>query len=67
MPQLLPKVYDLKTGPPRIQAGLVGSLPILLSLAAFSAPPPYLLGVFRNSLIPGAWRPHQYQYPAGRK
>ena len=67
MPQLLPRVYDYQAGSRRIQAGLVGSLPLLLALAAFSAPPAFLTGVITNCLLPGVWQPHQYQYPAGRK
>ncbi len=67
MPQLLPKVYDFQTGSPRIQAGLIGSIPLLIALAAFSAPPHALAAVLTNCLRPGTWRPHQYQYPAGRK
>lgn len=67
MPQLLPRVYDYQTGSPRIQAGLIGSLPLLIALAAFSAPPAALVGVLTNCLRPRVWRPHQYQYPAGRK
>ena len=47
LPQLLPVIYDYqnidKTGNPvpskTSSAGLIGSLPLLLALAAFSAPP----------------------------
>lgn len=67
MPQLLPWVYDYQNGSPRIQAGLVGSIPLLIALAAFSAPPTALTAVLTNCLLPGQWQPHQYQYPAGRK
>ncbi len=67
MPQLLPKVYDFQTGSPKTQAGLIGSIPLLIALAAFSAPPHTLAAVLTNCLRPGTWRPHQYQYPAGRK
>ena len=67
MPQLLPRVYDFQTGSPRKQAGLIGSLPILMALAAFSAPPHALTGVFTNCLRLGQWRPHQFQYPSGRE
>lgn len=67
MPQLLPGVYDYQTGSPRIQAGLIGSIPLLIALAAFSAPPAALLAVLTNYVRPNAWRPHQYQYPMGRK
>lgn len=67
MPQLLPTVYDYQTGSPRIQGGLIGSIPLLIALAAFSAPPTVLAGVLTNCVRPRAWRPHQYHYPAGRK
>lgn len=67
MPQLLPAVYDCMTENPTIQAGLVGSLPILLALAAFSAPSAALGAILTNSLRPGAWQPHQHGYPTGRK
>ena len=67
MPQLLPLVYNYQTGSVRIQAGLIGSLPLLIALAAFSAPPNFLIGVLTNCLQPMVWRPHQHQYPAGRK
>ena len=66
-PQLLPPVYNCQKGSPRQQAGLIGSLPLLLALAAFSAPPTVLIGVMTNCLQPRSWRPHQYVYPAGRE
>ena len=67
MPQLLPRVYDFQNGSSRIQAGLIGSIPLLIALAAFSAPPTALEGVLTTCVRPGVWRPHQYQYPAGRE
>ena len=67
MPQLLPRVYNYTSGSPRLQAGLIGSLPILLALAAFSAPPTVLAGVLTSCVRPRTWRPHQYKYPTGRK
>ena len=67
MPQLLPMVYDFQTGSPRIQAGLIGDLPLLIALAAFSAPPTALAGVLTNCLRRGTWRPHQFHWPSGRK
>ena len=67
MPQLLPPVYDYQNGNPKLQAGLIGSLPLLLALAAFSAPPTVLIGVMTNCLRPRSWTPHQFQYPAGRE
>ena len=67
IPQLLPPLYNYQSGPVRIQAGLIGSLPLLIALAAFSAPPGVLVGVLTNCIQPMAWRPHQFPYPAGRK
>ena len=67
MPQLLPRVYDYQSGPPKLQAGLIGSLPLLLALAAFSAPTIALIGVLTNCCRPRLWKPHQYEYPAGRE
>ena len=71
MPQLLPEIYNFQgvttSGrplPPTTQsAGLIGSLPLLLALAAFSAPLDSLSAAF-NSVQPGMWQPHQL--PLGR-
>ena len=65
--QILPPLYNNQDGTPRLQAGLIGSLPLLLALAAFSAPPTALIGVLTNCLRPRSWRPHHYPYPAGRE
>ena len=65
--QLLPPIYNKQSESPRLQAGLIGSLPLLLALAAFSAPPTALIGVLTNCLRPRSWRPHHYPYPAGRE
>ncbi len=67
MPQLLPEWYQCgpQTPSTRVQAGLIGDLPLLLALAAFSTPPT-ALGVLLNSLRPGAWNPHGNPYPTGR-
>ena len=67
MPQLLPKVYDDQSQNTRIQAGLIGSLPLLIALAAFSASASFLELVLTSCVQPQRWQPHQYQYPAGRK
>ena len=67
MPQLLPRVYDDQIRSTRIQAGLIGSIPLLIALAAFSAPISFLSSVLTNCLWLHRWQPHQYQYPAGRK
>lgn len=42
-------------------SGLVGSLPVLLALAAFSAPPGLLDQTFHRSVHPGIWSPHSFQ------
>ena len=65
MPQLMPAIYDYQTVnvngvpvTPRTQsAGLIGSLPLLLALAAFSAPPNSLAAAF-SRVQPGMWLPH---------
>ena len=69
MPQLLPRVYDKQSQSrsTKIQGGLIGSLPLLIALAAFSAPVSFLQSVLTNCVRPGRWQPHQYPYPAGRK
>ena len=67
MPQLLPRIYDDQTYSTRQQAGLIGSLPLLIALAASSAPPSFLESVLTSCVQPGKWKPHEHQYPAGRK
>lgn len=69
MPQLLPGWYQYRprTSATRVQAGLIGNLPLLFALAAFSTPPtPAGLNVLARSLQPGAWNPHANPYPSGR-
>ena len=69
MPQLLPLWYNYRApsnAPPRVHAGLIGSLAILVALAVFSAPAAYLRDAM-SSIQPGSWRPHRHQYPSGRK
>ncbi len=69
--QLLPNIYDYQAVdnqghpiPPGTQsAGLIGSLPLLIALAAFSAPQDLLVEALR-SIQPGEWHPHGY--PSGR-
>ena len=67
---LLPSVYDYHQTfdtnnrpipSERDHAGLIGSLPLLLALAAFSAPPGLLDQAFTRSVIPGTWSPHNFQ------
>lgn len=72
--QLLPRIYDYRHSldahdriipARRQQAGLIGELPLLLALAAFSAPPSSLDQALTGSMQPGVWRRHGL--PSGRK
>ena len=73
MRQLLPDEYNYQRTTPAghpiqsttTSAGLIGSLPILIGLAAFSAPKDSLIAVLSNSVTPGAWKRHNL--PTGRK
>ena len=63
--QLVPAWYDCDPRhASRTQAGLIGQLPLLFALAAFSAPPKSL-GVLLSSMQPGKWMHHDL--PTGRK
>ena len=65
MPQLLDFFYDCDPRHAlRTQAGLIGQLPLLFALAAFSAPA-QSLEVLLSSIQPGKWSPHGLK--AGRK
>ena len=73
---VLPSVYDYhplidsnnRTIPSeRDHAGLIGSLPILLALAAFSAPPGLLDQTLTRCVSPGTWIPHSFQRGGKRK
>lgn len=73
---LLPSVYDYHpmiddNNQPipseRDHAGLIGSLPILLALAAFSAPPGLLEQTLTRCVSPGTWIPHSFQGGCKRK
>ena len=58
IPELIPAWYDCDPRhATRTQAGLIGELPLLFALAAFSAPP-QSLGVLLSSMQPGEWFPH---------
>jgi hypothetical protein len=71
MPQLLSNLYNYcavkRDGTPfpstTVSAGLVGSLPLLLAMAAFSAPAEKLAYAL-DCIQPGVWRPHGL--PSGR-
>lgn len=73
MPQLLPAHYDYQRTDAQDnpipaeteQAGLIGDLAILISLAAFSAPRDRLTAVLTSSIGPGVWRRHDL--PTGRR
>ena len=63
--QLLPSWYNCEPRhAARTQAGLIGELPLLLALAAFSAPPTSP-GSLLNCIAPGRWFAHQQ--PTGRR
>ena len=63
MPQLLPPTqYSSKTQ--RKDAGLIGQLPLLIAIAACSAPKRCLEEVLTTSIRPRQWRPHRQ--PSGR-
>ena len=74
IPQLLDTIHDYVPSrdandnplPCETQsAGLIGSLPILLSMAAFSAPEPRVSDVMTNYIRRGRWIRHSL--PDGRK
>ncbi|KAL8727560.1 MAG: hypothetical protein Q9166_005966 [cf. Caloplaca sp. 2 TL-2023] len=66
-PQLLPLIYDYDANqnPQPISAGLIGNLPILFALPAFSAQPELLSNVLTSYMQPNRWLKHAY--PHGRK
>ena len=65
MDQLLSPWYDcVPRHASRTQAGLIGQLPLIFALAAFSAPPKSLR-VLLSSIQPGKWMHHNL--PTGRK
>jgi hypothetical protein len=49
-----------------LQAGLIGELPLLFALAAFSAPAEMITQVLTTCIQPGAWREHPYKLPVDR-
>lgn len=58
--QLLPSIYHCQLVDPSVtNAGLIGSLPILLAMAAFTAAPAQLATVFTRYVQPGVWQNHQ--------
>lgn len=66
VPQLLPTIYDYprtdhegrSLSASTTSAGLIGSLPLLLALAAFSGPENQLDSILTQSLQPGVWASH---------
>ncbi|KAL9612697.1 MAG: hypothetical protein Q9167_002733 [Letrouitia subvulpina] len=69
IPQLLDTIYDYKSTldargepiPPNTEsAGLIGNLPILLAMAAFSTPENRLVQVMTENIRPGKWIHHTY-------
>ena len=73
MGQLLPVEYNYQRTTPEgepfpsstTSAGLIGSLPILVALAAFSAPQNSLVPILASSMTRMAWKRHNL--PTGRK
>ena len=72
--QILPKCYDYKPQlnpqgqaipPTRTHTGLIGSLPILISLAAFSAHESLLQKTLQEHVQMNEWIPHGH--PTGRQ
>ena len=60
MPQLIPSVYnDARSG--KVNAGLIGKLPLLIAIAAFSAPKDSLENVLTTRIRPRQWRSHMYE------
>lgn len=60
MTQLLPSIYNCQQADPLVtNAGLIGPLPILLAMAAFTAAPAQLATVFTRYVQPGVWQNHQ--------
>ena len=57
-PQLLPRRYDDPNQRKRTHAGLIGKLPLLIAIAAFSAPRASLADVLRDCIQPGRWQRH---------
>ena len=75
MPQLVPRCYDWvashDTGghaipPTRKNVGLIGKLPLLIALAAFSAPSNQVRQVITDSVQPNKWKHHSYAQGRGR-
>ncbi|KAI4259760.1 MAG: hypothetical protein L6R42_004405 [Xanthoria sp. 1 TBL-2021] len=70
IPQLLPTIYDYDYDPdPKlplpVSAGLIGNLPLLFALPAFSAQPHQLSYVLTNFMHPNTW--HRHQLPHGQR
>ena len=69
MPQLLPSCYDPLARhdahghlvqSPNVNAGLIGKIPILIALAAFSAPKDQLRQALTAAIRPNLWNGHTY-------
>ncbi|KAL8798174.1 MAG: hypothetical protein Q9182_006886 [Xanthomendoza sp. 2 TL-2023] len=61
MPQLLPEIYDYDARQSTVQpisAGLIGSLPLLFALPAFSAQPDLLSSILVRHMRPNEWLHH---------
>ncbi|KAL8709539.1 MAG: hypothetical protein Q9220_005781 [cf. Caloplaca sp. 1 TL-2023] len=65
LPQLVPEIYkyDASQNPTRTtSAGLIGHLPILFALPAFSARPEMLTQVLTGHMSPNRWEKHNYDH-----
>ncbi|KAL8922276.1 MAG: hypothetical protein Q9208_005246 [Pyrenodesmia sp. 3 TL-2023] len=65
MPQLVPEIYNYDSrqiAAVPTSAGLIGDLPILFGLVAFSAPPEQLSRVMISCMRPNAWIHHNYAH-----
>ena len=61
IPQLFPHQYHWTADvgePNQTNAGLIGQLPLIISLAAFSCAPQHVDHILTNCIQPGAWYPH---------
>ena len=68
--QVIPRCYDYRTprgcrSTERTFAGLIGNLPILIAMLAFSGPPEHLVSILENCLRDNRW--HRHGHPTGRK
>ena len=61
VPQLVPSVYNTDSHPNRVNAGLIGKLPLLIAIAAFSVKKEFLNNVLTTNIRPHKWISHSYE------